>query len=246
MRYTGRDDVDGALEALASIETASVVKLGARGAAAVVGGRVTRSAAFPALVVDTTGRVLSDAGYLFGSLPAASASPTASTSATPAGRCASVTKAGGSTAFPSREELLRFIEPSWPRPGARGEGRMKLTVLGGAGVRAVFLAGASPRAPRGRASTSCASRRRSRRLSLVARSAPSPRSGPRSGPPGSEIRLRVEAHADLDEALDGAGAVISTFRVGGDDSRVGDELLARKYGLLPQETDRGWAASSWP
>jgi 6-phospho-beta-glucosidase len=107
---------------------------------------------------------------------------------------------------------------------------MKLAVLGGAGVRAVFLArGVAARAAETGIDSLALYDIDAARLSLIAplcaRAAELAGAG-----------LEVRAFAEADEALDGADAVISTFRVGGDRSRVDDERLARKYRLLPQET----------
>lgn len=107
---------------------------------------------------------------------------------------------------------------------------MKLTVLGGAGVRAVFLArGVAARARETGIDELALYDTDAVRLAAIGPLCA--RAAFLAGP-----ELRVSATTELDAALSGAGAVISTFRVGGDRSRVDDELLARKYGLLPQET----------
>ena len=107
---------------------------------------------------------------------------------------------------------------------------MKLTVLGGAGVRAIFLArGVAARAKETGIDELVLYDIDPARLALI---------GPLCARAAflAEPELRVSATTELDSALSCAGAVISTFRVGGDRSRVEDELMAQKYGLLPQET----------
>jgi 6-phospho-beta-glucosidase len=49
-------------------------------------------------------------------------------------------------------------------------------------------------------------------------------------------RLRVFATTDLDQALRGSSALITTIRVGGERGRVLDERIALKHGVLGQET----------
>lgn len=49
-------------------------------------------------------------------------------------------------------------------------------------------------------------------------------------------RLRVIATTDLDQALHDSGAVVTTMRVGGERGRVLDERIALRHGVLGQET----------
>ncbi len=107
---------------------------------------------------------------------------------------------------------------------------MKLAVIGGAGVRMVFLArGVAARARETGIDTLVLYDIDVQRLSLMAPLC-------RRAAELEDPTLAVLAEPDLDKALSGAGAVITTFRVGGDHSRVLDEELAAKFGLLPQET----------
>jgi sugar/nucleoside kinase (ribokinase family) len=86
----------------------TVVKLGQMGAVSVHGDSVTRSEGFNVPVVDTTGAGDSfNAGYLYGWL--SGDSPTESLRLGNACGGLSVTRPGGSAAFPTREELALFL-----------------------------------------------------------------------------------------------------------------------------------------
>jgi 6-phospho-beta-glucosidase len=50
------------------------------------------------------------------------------------------------------------------------------------------------------------------------------------------VDLKLSATIDRQAALDGAGAVLSSFRAGGFEARRLDELIPLKYGLIGQET----------
>lgn len=49
-------------------------------------------------------------------------------------------------------------------------------------------------------------------------------------------KLNVHAAADIPALLDGADAVVTTLRVGGDRSRASDEEIALRHGVIGQET----------
>lgn len=107
---------------------------------------------------------------------------------------------------------------------------MKMVVIGGGGVRAPMLAAAA---------TQRASRVGLRELwlldvdsrkldvfgALAERLALTSGSG-----------VTVHATLDADRALDGAAYVVTTIRIGGDQSRVLDERIALRHGVLGQET----------
>jgi 6-phospho-beta-glucosidase len=107
---------------------------------------------------------------------------------------------------------------------------MKLTVIGGGGVRAVFLAkGVAARRKESGIDTLMLYDIDERRLATIV---PLCRHAALAVDPLLEVRFT----SDLDEAIDGAEAFITTVRVGGDHSRVLDESIAMKHKLLPQET----------
>lgn len=107
---------------------------------------------------------------------------------------------------------------------------MKLTVIGGGGVRApLFVASALRRAEIIGLDEICLMDIDGPKLALtgalaqgVARKAGSP--------------VRVTTTTDARAALDGASFVVTTIRVGGDEGRVRDERIALRYGVLGQET----------
>ncbi len=107
---------------------------------------------------------------------------------------------------------------------------MKLTVIGGGGVRApLFAASAFRRAARLGLDELCLMDIDAQRLRLV------------GGLCRATARLmgspvRVVATADPAAALDGADYIVTTLRVGGEAGRVLDERIALRLSLLGQET----------
>lgn len=107
---------------------------------------------------------------------------------------------------------------------------MKLTLIGGGGVRApLFVASALRRAGRVRLTELCLMDRDVEKLALfgglcreVVRQA------------GSSVRLTLTS--DAREALEGARYVVTAIRVGGERGRVLDERIALRHGVLGQET----------
>ncbi|HEU4328306.1 MAG TPA: hypothetical protein VFS21_34530 [Roseiflexaceae bacterium] len=107
---------------------------------------------------------------------------------------------------------------------------MKLTLIGGGGVRApLFVASALRRAGRLRLTELCLMDTDAEKLALfgglcreVVRQA------------GSNVRLTLAA--DPREALEGARYVVTAIRVGGERGRVLDERIALRHGVLGQET----------
>jgi len=107
---------------------------------------------------------------------------------------------------------------------------VKLTVIGGGGVRApLFVASALRRAAALGLDEICLMDANGPKLALtgalaqgVARKAGSP--------------VRVTTTTDARQALDGASFVVTTIRVGGDEGRVLDERVALRHGVLGQET----------
>ncbi|MEP0764660.1 MAG: 6-phospho-beta-glucosidase [Chloroflexota bacterium] len=107
---------------------------------------------------------------------------------------------------------------------------MKLTVIGGGGVRApLFVASALRRAAALGLDEICLMDVDGPKLALtgalaqgVARKAGSP--------------VRVTTTTNARQALDGASFVVTTIRVGGDEGRVLDERIALRHGVLGQET----------
>ncbi|MBQ6595307.1 MAG: glycoside hydrolase [Clostridia bacterium] len=107
---------------------------------------------------------------------------------------------------------------------------MKLCVIGGAGVRTVsFINGLVSH--RGRLRVEQVSLWDTDRRKLEVISGLCRHVADRAGSP-----LRVEAAASAEEALSGAGAVVTTLRVGGDRGRAMDETIALRRGVIGQET----------
>lgn len=107
---------------------------------------------------------------------------------------------------------------------------MKLAIIGGGGVRAPLLVAAALRRAREiRLEELCLLDIDLRRLELIgglckelARQMDSP--------------VRVVTAQDAPAALDGAGYIVTTVRVGGESGRVQDERIALSQGVLGQET----------
>lgn len=109
-------------------------------------------------------------------------------------------------------------------------GAVKLAIIGGAGVRAPLLAASAVRrAERLELRELWLVDVDERRLSVFGGLAEHIVSG-------SNAPVRVCSTTDADRALDGADYVITTIRVGGDRSRVLDERIALRHGVLGQET----------
>jgi 6-phospho-beta-glucosidase len=109
-------------------------------------------------------------------------------------------------------------------------GAVKLAIIGGAGVRAPLLAASAVRrAERLDLREIWLVDVDERRLKVFGGLAES--IAARSSTP---VGLRLTQ--DADQALDGADYVITTVRVGGDHSRVLDERIALRHGVLGQET----------
>jgi 6-phospho-beta-glucosidase len=107
---------------------------------------------------------------------------------------------------------------------------MKLAIIGGGGVRAPMLAAAATRrAARVGLSELWLLDVDRRKLDIF---------GALAQELASEAETGVSVHPTLDaeRALDGAAYVITTIRVGGDHSRVLDERIALRHGVLGQET----------
>lgn len=107
---------------------------------------------------------------------------------------------------------------------------MKLTIIGGGGVRSLFLAKSVALQARelgiDRLVLMDTDREKLEIFGGLARDVAN----------FLEPELRVELQDDPVEAIRGAGAVITTIRVGGDGMRVEDEKIVENFGLLPQET----------
>src|SRR5512133_1607960 len=107
---------------------------------------------------------------------------------------------------------------------------MKLTVIGGGGVRApLFAASALRRAEESHLDERCLMDIDAERLEII------------SGLCREAARLqgspvRITATTSADEALDGAGYIVTTIRVGNEPARVLDERIALRRGVLGQET----------
>lgn len=107
---------------------------------------------------------------------------------------------------------------------------MKLTIIGGGGVRSLFLAKTvALQAQNLRISELVLMDNDADKLATYGNLA---RSVATFLEPGLNIRLTD----DPIDALRDADAVITTIRVGGDDARIADEQVAESLGLLPQET----------
>ena len=107
---------------------------------------------------------------------------------------------------------------------------MKLTLIGGGGVRApLFVASALRRAEKTGLSEICLQDTNERKLDLfgrisqeVARQVQSP--------------VRITVAREAERALDGANYVVTTVRPGNDEGRIQDERIALALGVLGQET----------
>jgi len=107
---------------------------------------------------------------------------------------------------------------------------MKLTVIGGAGVRSPLLTASALRwAGRIGLDELCLMDINPEKLALLG--ALCRHIGRREGSP-----VRITTTTGADEALDGAGYIITTIRVGEEQGRVHDERIALKHGVLGQET----------
>lgn len=106
----------------------------------------------------------------------------------------------------------------------------KMTIIGGASVRAVFFAHElAKRAGKLGITKLCLldpDVEKLRRIGAVARYAVSRVTN----------ALTVELETDTDRAIAGTDYFVTTIRVGGDASRVQDEEIAQQFGLLGQET----------
>lgn len=107
---------------------------------------------------------------------------------------------------------------------------MKLTIIGGGGVRSLFLA------------KSVAQQARGLNIDQLVLMDNNPEKLEIFGGLARDVanflepELRVELTDDPVAALSGAGAVITTIRAGEDETRVEDEKIAERFDLLPQET----------
>ncbi len=107
---------------------------------------------------------------------------------------------------------------------------MKLTVIGGAGVRSPLLVASALRwAGRIGLDELCLMDINSEKLALLG--AICRHIGEREASP-----VRITTTTSAEEALDGAGHIITTIRVGDEQGRVLDERIALKHGVLGQET----------
>ena len=106
----------------------------------------------------------------------------------------------------------------------------KLTIIGGGSVRAPFFANSlAKRARELHISTLCLYDIDPEKLRLIGAIA-------RHAVEKITPDLTVVLETDLTRAVSGTDYFVTTIRVGGDHSRVMDEEIARKYGLLGQET----------
>lgn len=106
----------------------------------------------------------------------------------------------------------------------------KWTIIGGGSVRAVFFAHSLARKARKlHVGTLCLTDTDPERLQIIGALAAYAVS--REAP-----QVKVILENDAAAAIAGSDYIVTTIRVGGDRSRVTDETLARKYGLLGQET----------
>lgn len=107
---------------------------------------------------------------------------------------------------------------------------MKLTVIGGGGVRSPLLTASALRwADRVGLDELCLMDINAEKLALLG--ALCHHIGQREGSP-----VRITTTTSADEALDGASYIITTIRVGEEQGRVHDERIALKHGVLGQET----------
>lgn len=107
---------------------------------------------------------------------------------------------------------------------------MKLTVIGGGGVRSPLLTASALRwADRIGMDELCLMDINAEKLALLG--ALCRHIGQREGSP-----VRITTTTSADEALDGASYIITTIRVGEEQGRVHDERIALKHGVLGQET----------
>ncbi len=107
---------------------------------------------------------------------------------------------------------------------------MKLTVIGGAGVRAPLLTASALRwAERIGLDTLCLMDVNAEKLALI---------GGLCRYVGQRVQspVRIETTTSADEALEGAGHIVTTIRVGEEQGRVHDERIALRHGVLGQET----------
>ena len=115
---------------------------------------------------------------------------------------------------------------------------MKIAILGAAGVRTPLIVGAMLRRREQLGLTELALMDvDAERLAIIGALA-APRDDPAVSPAvkGQEPPLKIVCTTDARDALAGADFVITTFRVGGIASRVVDERVPRRYGVLGQET----------
>ena len=107
---------------------------------------------------------------------------------------------------------------------------MKLTLIGGGGVRApLFVTSALRRADRIHLDTLYLMDNNAEKLQVMG--AISQESARRMG-----SSVRIVATEDPEEALEGAQYVVTSIRVGNDTGRVLDERIALRHGVLGQET----------
>ncbi|NLH49446.1 MAG: hypothetical protein GX444_12725 [Myxococcales bacterium] len=108
---------------------------------------------------------------------------------------------------------------------------MKLTVVGAGGIRMpLFVRSLIRRIKKGAdIATLAMTDIRPERLEIMGRLA-------RYLIEQAELPLRVEIETDLDRALPGSDAVVTTIRPGFEDGRIADELICARAGSLGQET----------
>jgi 6-phospho-beta-glucosidase len=107
---------------------------------------------------------------------------------------------------------------------------MKVALIGGAGVRAVFFTnGLATRAKDMGVDKLVLHDIDNKKLNIIGKICKHVASK-------NDNNLEVELTTDVTEALGNADYIITTIRVGGDHSRVIDEEIAFKFGLLGQET----------
>ena len=107
---------------------------------------------------------------------------------------------------------------------------MKLTLVGGGGVRApLFVGSALRRAERSGLTEICLQDINETKLDLFGRI--SQEIARRSQSP-----VRISMTTDAERALEGASYVVTTVRPGNEDGRIRDERIALSHGVLGQET----------